>query len=96
MNGNVTFDGESLGAPLYFEGLCHPLKLEIPNSMKNTIQLKEQAIKLMPIHMPIIMIGNIATYTYSYSLYVHSYVCKCIKKYMYWIQIKQDFEGSNL
>ena len=36
MNGNVAFDGGSLGAALQFKRLCPSFKLEIPNSMENT------------------------------------------------------------
>ena len=36
MNGNVAFDGGSLGGALQFKRLCPSFKLEIPNSMENT------------------------------------------------------------
>ena len=44
MNGNVAFDGGSLGAALQFKRLCPSFKLEIPNSMENTT-VEEKSIK---------------------------------------------------
>ena len=48
MNGNVAFDGGSLGAALQFKRLCPSFKLEISNSMENTT-VEEIIIKKLAI-----------------------------------------------